>query len=121
MLCVVKVAAGNVFRARQCLESSKEIVFMALHIGSGGDMHVESSVSSICITVRGLERVTGFFVFTSTKARVLGGGQTIPAASVSALCCERCSRKCVLSVPGAAVFGILEGNCVYDATHWVWG
>ena len=59
MLCVVKVAAGNVslvFRERQCLESSKEIVFMALHIGSGGDMHVESSGSSMCITVRGLER-----------------------------------------------------------------
>ena len=120
MLCVVKVAAGNVFRARQCLESSKEIVFMALHIGSGGDLHVESSGSSICITVRGLERVTGLFVFTCTRTRVSGGGQEIAAASVSALCCERCSRKCVLSVPGAAVFGILEGNCVYDATHWVW-
>ena len=92
---------------------------MTLHIGSGGDLHVESSGSSICITVRGLERVTGFrlFVFTFTKARVLGEGQEIAAASVRALCCERCSWKCVRSVPGAAVFGILEGNCVYGATH----
>ena len=124
MLCVVKNAAENVsvvFREWQCLESSKEIVFMALHIGSGGDLHVESSGSSICVTVRGLERVTGLFVFTSTKARVLGRGQEIATASVSALCCERCSWKCVLSVPGAAVFGVLEGNCVYGATHWVWG
>ena len=50
MLCVVKDVAGNVFvalRERQCLESSKEIVFMTLHIGSGGDLHVESSGSSI--------------------------------------------------------------------------
>ena len=117
MLRVVKDAAGNVsvvFRERQCLESSKEIVTMALHIG-------QSSGLLICITVRGLERVTGLFVFTSTKARVLGGGQEIATASVSALCCERCSWKCVLSVPGAAVFGTLEGNCVYDAAHWVWG
>ena len=48
----MKVAAENVavvFRGRQCLESSKEIVFMALNIGSGGDMHVESSGSSMCI------------------------------------------------------------------------
>ena len=113
MLCVVKDAAGNVslvFRGRRCLESSKEIVFMTLHIGSGGDLHVESSGSSICITVRGLERVTGLFV--CTLARVLGEGKEIAAASVSALCCERCSWKFVLSVPGAAVFGILERNCV---------
>ena len=109
------------FRERRCLESSNEIVFMTLHIGPGGDLHVESSGSSICITVRGLERVIGLFVFTSTKARMLGRGQEIATASVSALCCERCSWKCVLSVPGAAVFGILEGNCVYGATHWVLG
>ena len=67
MLCVVKDAAGNlssVFRERRCLEPSKEIVFMTLHIGSGGDLRVESSGSSICITVRGLERVTGLFVCT---------------------------------------------------------
>ena len=67
MLCVVKDAAGNVslvFWERRCLESSKEIVFMTLHIGSGGDLHVESSGSSICITVRGLERVAGLFVCT---------------------------------------------------------
>ena len=82
---------------------------------------VLTSGSLICITVRGLGRVTGLFVFTFTRARVLGGGREIAAASVSALCCERCSWKFVLSVPGAAVFGILEGNCVYDATHWVWG
>ena len=63
-----------VFQERRCLGSSKEIVFMALHIGSGGDLHVESSGSLICITVRGLERVTGLFVFTCTRARVLGGG-----------------------------------------------
>ena len=66
-VCVVKDAAGNVslvFRERRCLESSKEIVFMTLHIGSGGDVHVESSGSSICITVRGLERATGLFVRT---------------------------------------------------------
>ena len=59
MLCVVKGAAGNVsvvFRERQCLESSKEIVFMALHIGSGGGLHLESSGSSICFIARGLER-----------------------------------------------------------------
>ena len=77
MLCVVKGAAGNVsvvFRGRRCLEFSKEIVFMTLHIGSGFDLHVESSSSSICTTVRGLERVTGLFVFTCTRARVLGGG-----------------------------------------------
>ena len=75
VLCVVKDAAGNVslvFRERRCLESSKEIVFMALHIGSGADLHLESSGSSICITVRGLERVSGLFVFTFTRARVLG-------------------------------------------------
>ena len=82
---------------------------------------VLSSGSLVRITVRGLGRVTGLFVFTFTRARVLGGGQEIAAASVSALCCERCGWKCVLSVPGTAVFGILEGNCVYDATHWVWG
>ena len=111
MLCVVKDAAGNVslvFWERRCLESSKEIVFMTLHIGSGGDLHVESSGSSICITVRGLERATGLFV--CTLARVLGEGKENSAASVSALCCERCGWKCFLSVPGAAVFGILEGN-----------
>ena len=122
MLCVVKDAAGHVsfvFRERRCLESSKEIVFMTLHIGSGGDLHEESSGSSICVTVRGLERVTGLFV--CTWERVLGEGKEIAAASVSALCCERCGWKCVLSVPGTAVFGILEGNWVYDATHWVWG
>ena len=82
MLCVVKDAAGNVsvvFRERQCLESSKEIVSMALHIGSGGDLHLESSGLLTCITVRGPERVTGLFVFTSSKARVLGGGQEIAA------------------------------------------
>ena len=94
---------------------------MTLHIGSGFDLHVESSSSLICITVRALERVTGLFVFIFTRARVLGEGKENAAASVSALCCERCSWKCVRSVPGAAVFGILEGNCVYDATHWVWG
>ena len=124
VLCVVKDAAGNVsvvFRERRCLESSKEIVFMTLHIGSGGDLHVESSGSSICITVRGLERVTGLFVFIFTSARVLGEGQEIAAASARALCCERCSWKCVRGVPGAAVFGLLEGNCAYGATHWVWG
>ena len=124
VLCVVKVAAGNVsvvLRGRQCLESSKEIVFMTLHIGSGGDLHVESSSSLIRITVRALERVTGLFVFTLTRARVLGQGQEIAAASARALCCERCSWKCVRGVPGAAVFGILEGNCVYGVTHWVWG
>ena len=111
MLCVVKDAAGNVslvFRERQCLESSKEIVFMTLHIGPGGDLHLESSGLLICITVRGLERVTGLFVFTFTRARVLGQGQEIAAASARALCCERCSWKCVRGVPGSAVFGILE-------------
>ena len=75
MLCVAKDAAGKVslvFRERRCLESSKKIVFMGLHIESGGDLHLESSGSSTCITVRGLERVTGLFVFTSTRARVLG-------------------------------------------------
>ena len=76
---------------------------------------------SICVAVRGLGRVSGLFVFTFTKARVLGEGQEIAAASVRALCCERCSWKCVRSVPGAAVLGTLEGNCVYDAPHWVWG
>ena len=119
MLCVVKDAAGNVslvFRGRRCLESSKEIVFMTLHIGPGGDLHVGSG-SSICFIVRRLDRVAGTF----TRARVLGEGQEIAAASGSALCCERCSWTCVLRVPGAAVFGILEGNCVYGATHWVWG
>ena len=82
---------------------------------------VLSSGSLIRITVRALERVTGLFVFTLTRARVLGQGQEIAAASARALCCERCGWKCFLSVPGAAVFGILEGNCVYGATHWVWG
>ena len=75
MLCVVKGAAGNVsvvFRGRQCLDSSKEIVLMALHIGSGGDMHVESSGSSMCITVRGLERSHWVFclhLYESARAR----------------------------------------------------
>ena len=63
---------------------------MTLHIGSGGDLHVESSSSLICITVRALERVTGLFVFTFTRARVLGEGQEIAAASARALCCEKC-------------------------------
>ncbi len=124
MLCVVKDAAGNVslvFRGRRCLESSKEIVFMTLHIGSGFDLHVESSSSLICITVRALERVSGLFVFIFARVHVLGEGQEIAAASARALFCESCSWKCVRGVPGAAVFGILEGNCVYGATHWVWG
>ena len=83
VLCVVKDAAGNmssVFRERRCLESSKEIVFMTLHIGSGFDLHVESSSSLIFITVRALVRVTGLFVFIFTRARVLGEGQEIAAA-----------------------------------------
>ena len=88
MLCVVKDAAGNVslvFRERRCLESSKEIVFMTLHIGPGGDLHVGSG-SSICFIVRRLERVAGTF----TRARVLGEGQEIAAASARALCCGKC-------------------------------
>ena len=44
--CILSVPGAAVF------ESSKEIVFMTLHIGSGSDLHVESSGSSICITVR---------------------------------------------------------------------
>ena len=97
---------------------------MALHIGSGGDLHLESSGLLICITVRGLERVTGLFVFTSTKARVLGGGQEIAAASVSVLRVVKDAagnvsvvfreRQCLES-------SVLEGNCDYGATHWVWG
>ena len=104
------------FRERRGLESSKEIVFMALHIGSGGGLHLESSGSSICFIVRGLERSPA-----PLRERACLGKAKKLQPQVAVLCVVKDAAGRVLRVPGATVFGILEGNCVYGATHWVWG